>query len=205
MDKVKALRNEAKAKYQEAIDAAENGEIEHSEELIEEAENLEQKATAMEKALSKSQTRIAELSRPVMPAPLPDDGDGQSGTATGKGTIITPEPAQPEEDPEETFQKSVNHLRYARVDLSQLSIDELCNFKAMTELYGADHRRLNDDQNRAFERYLRGHGFDSPQQELLLKRMYWILRQAAGLTAVRAAGALIVQTSSKMIEWLKIT
>jgi HK97 family phage major capsid protein len=32
-----------------------------------------------------------------------------------------------------------------------------------------------------------------------------ILKQAMGLTAVRNAGAMVVQTSSKMIEWLEIT
>lgn len=227
MDKVQQLLKQAEAKYKAAIAAVENGEVERSEELNDEAEALEQQAEATRKVLERSNARVAELNRAVMPAGLPDDGSD---------TIIDPDPKQKSQTPEQRkaeIYKSIAVLRYGE--------DKAPDSLVMREIYGQDYRQIDYEQTKALVSYLRG-----APAEKVLNRQYWsinqvrsmlkagigvkqvkatmvegidvlggyavaperaemLLRRAMGLTAVRVAGAMVVQTASKMIEWLKIT
>lgn len=243
MNKLKELQQQRKALLDEAYTLLENGELEASEQKETEADEVEKEIKAEETRLERMKALNARREANRQPAgayDLPGGGGGSTIPAS-------PVDERPEETPEESFQKSLNLLRYSSVDLSNLSVDELCNFKAMQELYGGDYRQINNDQNVAFQHFLRRKGEVSSLSEVApLGKMYWpisrtvgmlkagyhvneikatmiegsdvlggyavpperadmILKRAMGLTAVRQAGALVIETASKMITWLKLT
>ena len=245
MNKLKELKKQRKALLDEAYELIENGELEASEQKETEANAVEEEIKAEEKRLERMKalsSRREALRQPAGGYDLPGGGD----STIPASPVDDPDPVT--ETPQESFQKSVNLLRYAKVNLDDMSVDELCNFKAMTELYSGDYRQINNDQNVAFQFFLRRKGEVAgfADEVRVLKNMYWpinrtvdmlksgyyvneikatmiegsdvlggyavppersdmIIRRAMGLTAVREAGARIIETASKMITWLKIT
>ena len=112
MDKFKQLMAEAKAKAQEALKAAENGEIERYEELLAESEEAEKKANAIKAASDK----LGSLSKPVLPATLPDD---------------TPPTLPPQNNGKNDAAKAVYSIRYGAPDEAIKAV--------LVDLHGQDY------------------------------------------------------------------
>jgi len=242
MDALQKLKAKLAEQIQKSIDLATAGEIEASQEAEEAADTTQAQIAQLEKSLERQKSMQAV----TMPAALPTESAPTSTIVNpdvDSGKAVAP---QTEEEKAEEFNKSVNLIRYSNVDIDSLTTNDLCQYKAVTELYGDDYRRINSDQNRSFESFIRAKGFVTGEDDKMLRRMYWplrytaemlksgmsverikatmvegvdvlggyavppergdmILRRSAGLTAVRAAGATVVRTNSKMIEWLEIT
>ena len=212
MDKIKELYKQAKDLAIKALAAAQEGKLEEWKTLNDQAEALRQQATAMKA----SQAIIDEAGQVKMPAALP----------------VGAEPGLPEGDADE-LKAALNAIRYGEVepqmakamqeiyggDYRQQLWEQEKAFsrylrtgkadKPLTrQFWGPDDvksmlvRGLSVQEIKAT--MIEGQdtlgGYAVPPQ-----RAAEILRRLPGLTAVRGGGALIVQTSSNMIEWLKLT
>lgn len=133
----------AKAKADEALEAARDGRLDDHKVLMKDAEKLNAQAEAAHKA-----TKLSEsFDTPVLPAPLPtDNGNGKPAT-------------QP--DVVEVMNKSVYQIRYG---------DEEDAIKAvLSDLHGVDYEAKRLQQYGAFVKYLRRYNVEptGEDQQLL--------------------------------------
>lgn len=215
-NKIKALLGEARKKAQEAkaLLALEVPETEQAVALLDEADGLRSQAAAMKRALG----IIDEVSEPQLPGELPMGPEGGEPPETGEQDAMT---------------KAINELRFGSLDdPTSLVMREIYgqDFRQLQyEQTKAYNRYLRTGRG---DKILRRQIWSPEYVKSMLKDGFTVAeikstmvegadelggyavppQQAAeiiarlpGLTAVRAAGARVVQTSSNMIEWLKLT
>lgn len=185
------LRSQMSAAIDEALKLASNGELEASKEQEEKADELKSQIAQIEKVL-KRQDELKEAA-----------GTPQLPVSAGGGTFVNPSEegmkaakSTPEEEKQE-IRKSVNVLRYSRADLESMTVNELCDYKAIRDLYGADYRQVNDEQNGAFEQFLRAKGDIGGDTDRKLRRMYWPLRYTVSMIK---SGMELSRVKATMVE-----
>lgn len=232
--KAKELYAAASKMYDEAVRMMEDGDEEGAKKKQEEAEETKKKANAM-KAVAEQQEALEKeqdaLKVPDMPAPLP----GGDGTTAAAATVVQAQPPDREGDVIKSIaflrygdfahvgSKAMTEIYggdYRQVDWDQAKAFEAYlrsqgapggdALKTLSRLYypidivtdmlkaGVAVERIRKATQVEGVDILGGYAVPPERSNQIIKRVM-------GLTAVRQAGALVVQTSSKMIEWLKIT
>jgi HK97 family phage major capsid protein len=215
MTKFYELMRQARTKAQDAIKAAENGDVEGSNKLRGEAEALRQQGEAIKSA----QAIVDDVNAPQLPADLPTDSDPPL-VKSGDREVKT----------------AINLIRFKSFG----DLDDPTDL-VMREVYAGDYRQIIFDQTKSFGGYLRGRSPDriltrqlwmpDDVKSMLLDGLevkeikatmvegqdilggYAVPPQMAsevnkrirGLTVMREGGARVIETASNAIEWLRLT
>jgi HK97 family phage major capsid protein len=224
------LRKQAKALYDEATNLFTNGEIEAGEQKETEADALMEQAKKAEAV----QAKAAALREPVMPGSLPG-GSPDAGTLPPPAVDPDKPPTADEvnkaisilrykgvtiDDPTHTVMRQVYAGDYRQLDYEQ------------TKAFALYLRRGDRGIGAAEDRILKNQMWPIEQVKAMLsdgltiaeikstmvegidvlggyavppERAAQIIQRMQGLTAVRAAGAMVIVTASKLIEWVKLT
>ena len=167
------MRVAAKMKADEAVQAAEAGEVERSEELLAESEALESKAVAIEKATQRQKA----LKEPVLPADLPEDKP-----------VVVPVETTPE--PEDGAFKAFYRMRYGDADEATKAV--------LNDLHGKDYEAKRWGQWGAFNHYLR-YGENGMNREQMKALKEVVLTPEYAAKAIQE-GWDIASVKSTMVE-----